>query len=290
MTTQRSVHLTLRSLAAVGCLLTVAPAARGAGFEGVVRQVSLSMPVTALKPVVEKIEPALVFEISDEQLAALVQAPGSGAQVRSMDIKIKGTKVRADLKINDKDGYLLVDTTTDTAFLVVPADKAYLQMTRADREAAAKSAAPGKPAEKPAGPGPTAAPSAAPSAPQMRNLESFAIVNDEPSHYYELVDGPSVSRAWLTEKEPDVLAAFRAATKSTQAPGAPPSAIARFAEVGLPMRVQTLNGDRYEQMELAEIRAEPVPDELMQVPKGFTKLDPNSTPAATPAPTKAATP
>jgi hypothetical protein len=185
---------------------------------------------------------------------------------------------------------------------VVPEDKVYLQWTAADREAQAKKQeSQGKArdmlreqadklpeadrerlkAALGAKPEPTAG--SAPAA--LRKLDQVARVNGALSDRYELRQDDVVSVAWVTQEHPALLAAFRAASAGQQAVrSAPATPIERFAEAGLPMRVQTLAGDRYEQIDLVEIKPEPSADADMRVPEGVTQVDPNATPAAAPAP------
>jgi hypothetical protein len=298
---QRRMRTVLGSLVAIGWAAAGATAANGEAFEGTVRQISLSMPTAGLRSAADKLEPEQVFAISDEKLAELAHAPGSGAQITKTEIRIDGAKFRVDMVINGKDGYMLVDSATDTTAFVIPADKMYLELTRADREAAAKKQdAERKAAEMlrqqseklpaadrerlQAALGPTPAPTVARSEPKLQPLDEVGIVNDAPSAEFEMRDGSVVSRAWVTQAHPELLAAFRAATKSQQSlRERQPTPMERFAEAGLPMRVQTINGDRYEQIELVEITSQALPDDLFQVPSGFTKVDPKATPAAAPA-------
>ena len=116
MMEQRRALTVLCGLVAAGWI--GASAARGEGFEGTVRQISLSMPTAGLKSAVDELEPGQIFSISDEKLAELAHAPGSGAQITKTEIRIDGAKFRVDMVINGKDGYMLVDSAADGVTLM----------------------------------------------------------------------------------------------------------------------------------------------------------------------------
>jgi hypothetical protein len=293
---------TLCGLAA-GTLAALTPAE---AFEGKVRQISLSIPTATLEPLVMKLQPADIFLISDERMAEAARQADSGARVIESVIMIDGERFRVGMNINGKDGFMLVDSAAGTTSIVVPEDKMYLQWTAADRAAAAtKAESQGKAADLlreqaeklpeadrerlKAALGDKTAPTAIPAKAPLTKRDKMARVNGALSEGYELRIGDQVSWAWVTQEHPDLLAAFRAASAGQQnIRPTPPTAIERFAEAGLPMRVQTVAGDRYEQVDLVEITPETIADADMQVPEGFTRVDPNAN--ATAAPAAAATP
>jgi hypothetical protein len=293
------------------CSLVVATAG-GAGaaekakeatsFEGTVKQVTLVMPTAPLMAAVDELSPQQVFAISDDRLAEIAKDPNSNAQVNTSTIQIKGAKFRVDMTINDQPGYMLVDSATETGWLVSTPSKVYVEWTKAAREAQAKKldtqsrtkdvlrdqAEKLPPEERErlkAALGPTAAPTAPPAQPELKTLEQNGIVNGALSTLWELRQGNTVSRAWVTDNYPALLAAFRAASETQHRGGTTrKSTIELFASEGLPMRVQTLAPNRYEQVDIIEIKEESVSDEVFKIPPDFTKVDPNAPPPAAAAP------
>ena len=290
---------TLTILFVAGALSVAAPAAAG-GFEGAVTQHSVVVPNAALKPLVGEgdLTAEKVLAIPADKIAALASDPASGARPLNAVIHVKGTKFRVDMMINDKPGFLIVDSATDTTWIAVPDDKVYIEWTQADHEAmTAKADAQRKKIEMlraqedklspedrsrlEAALGPTPVPTVVAPTPAVKKLEQSDTINGVKVTAYELRQGATVSRGWLSSEHPDLLAAFVAASKSQQSVRPTrPSAIEVLSAHGLPVRVQTFTPDHYEQVDLVEIDAEAVPDAQFTVPADFKKVDLNATPAA----------
>lgn len=297
---------TLAILLAAGALSVAAPAGAG-GFEGAVTQRSVVVPNAALKPLAGEgdLTAEKVFAIPADKITALADDPKSGARALNAVIHVKGTKFRVDMMINEKPGFMIVDSAENKTWIAVPEDKVYIEWTKADREAmTAKADAQRKKIEMlraqadklspedrgrlEAALGPTPAPTVVVPTPAVKKLEKSDTINGMKATAYELREGTTVSRGWLSSDHPDLLAAFVSASKSQQSVRPTrPSTIEMLSAQGLPVRVQTLAPDHYEQVDLVEIDAEAVPDVEFAIPADFKKVDLNATPtaaAAAPAP------
>lgn len=259
------------------CLVAGTAAAAEQPFEGKVVQRSVVLPRSALPALLNggEVTANKVFDVPPERLQKAAEA-----QTVDAVIYIKGSLFRVDLSVNGKPGYLVADSSTDRTIIAVPADKVYVEWTRADREEAKKKLeAKGQPAT----PAPTA---------KVVKTGSVATVDGMTLRTYEYEDGGETSRAWLTQEHANLLAALRGAAKTQQQvrpARATPMEI--FSEHGLPIRVQTLTADHYEQIDLLTIEPQPVAADKFTVPTEFRRIDPRATPmAATPVPATPAAP
>jgi hypothetical protein len=305
MTNGRNTALAI--LLAASALGAVSSASAG-GFEGTVTQRNAVIPRAALAPLVGEgdITAEKVFAIPTDKIVALSDDPQSGARRTDAVIHVKGSKFRVDMRINDKPGFMIVDSADNRTWIVIPEEKIYLEWSKADREALAKKAetqqktidalrAQGDklPADErarlEAALGPTPAPTTVLPTPAITKLEQSETINGMQATAHELRDGAAVSRGWLTTAHADLLAALVAASKSQQSVRPTRlSAIELLSAHGLPVRVQTLAPDYYEVVDMLKIEGEVVPDSEFAVPADYKKVDTNPTPAAaTPAVTPA---
>jgi len=280
--------VTLLALQLVGLHTPLAAEA----FEGKLRMRTITADQSALASLVGTgagaVDSEKVFALSAEQLTA---KSVTGVEVTEMNFSVKGSRIRVDHP--GQPHYAIMDGSEGVMYIVNPSEQSYFKQTKedvakmADRAAAMQAEMQKHLADMPpeqrkmmeqamkrAGGGMGQMPGAAPPAPTtVRPTGKSRRINGMNATEYEAQTGNLTARAWLTKDRPDidrVFKQFMELSKPMEKLTGTDQMSAQLAEKGMPLLVQTLQGDTYGINELVGIEEGSVDASLVQVPAGYT--------------------
>jgi len=273
----------------LGCGLASPMTGRADGFEGTLKFRTVSVPIDQLKGLTDggSADADKLYAIPIDKVMAV-----PGVKPRETTIQVKGSKVRADTGGREPDGYVIMDIDQGTSWMVMPAQKKYVEWTKADLKALAdkmgemqkqmQERMAGMPPEQrkqmeammKSMPG--AAGSDAPK-PQVRALGKTQTINGMQTTAYEVRIGDDTAVGWVTQDQKDLQRTFKKLREGEEKmmsrnPG--PGLQSALADNGLPVRVQKVERTDYRIEELVDVQRMPMAVELFAIPAGFEKTTP----------------
>jgi hypothetical protein len=278
-----------RAALRLSTLLVLVPvAAHGGGFEGTLRWREVRVSRTALEKLLGAegaVDSTAVFAVPSERIAALAGSPG--VEVAETLIHVRGQMVRVDLPADGNAAHMIMDLANTQTLVVMPGKRQVLELNRREVESVGKGmGALEKALRKHAADLPPAKREriesmmhdtvGAGTAPEARPLGRTERINGMEAAGYELRLGKDLTRGWVTQDHPDLIAAFRAvqAGRAQMKGKGAKGPLTALTKRGLPVRVQTLARGRYELGELTEIRREPVLEQTFAVDPAFERVTP----------------
>jgi uncharacterized protein DUF4412 len=272
----------------LGCCLLAPTVGWADGFEGTLKFRTITVPTDQLKGLTEggSTDTQKVYAIPMDKL---LTAPG--VKPRESVIQVRGSKVRANTGGRDPDGYVIMDVDQGTSLMVMPAQKKYVEWSKADmKELTDKMSAMQKQMkERMAGLPPEQRkqmeammknlPDASGNAPQpqVRALGKTQTINGMQTSAYEVRIGDESAIGWVTKDQKDLQHTFKNLREGEEKmmshnPGK--GIQAALADNGLPIRVQKVDKDEYRVEELIDVQRTPMSADLFSVPAGFEKTTP----------------
>jgi hypothetical protein len=278
-----------------GLLVMLALATPALAFEGELDFRISRMDAAAIEALAPGYAPGKESTLFDVPVDRIASAPN--VLTRQTQIHIKGTRLRVDTDTGAEGTYMLMDTDSQIAWLVMPQAKSYVEITKADRAAIADRMARMRAMVHQRLDGAGLTPE------QRANVESMMAPylgkQSEPSSEiavtpldrrgevagleataFRAADGGVVAVGWVSTSRPELAAVF-ASMQAAQHDLRPSRATdseridAALVKRGLPVRVQKVeNGSRgpvYQVTELEAIRETPVASEYLETPAGYTK-------------------
>jgi hypothetical protein len=282
---------TMKVTSPAAVLLLLVPLSAGA-FEGTVKLRTVSMPRDKLAAVTGASTAPSAEQAMTITPAQMVAAKDAKPTVYEGTVFVSGSKVRMDLP-SETGGYAVIDTAKDTTWFVVPKDKRYIEWSEADAQAmGAKMAQLEKMMkEKMASLPPDqqqqvaammknlkqASPDEPPPNVSLKPLDKTETINGMQASAFEVVgQGDAKMVGWVTSAQPELAAALRTVQQRMQkmTPAnlrGRESGRTALSEKGLPVRVQSLEGDRYRVEEVVAVEPGTVKADLFTVPAEYTK-------------------
>ncbi|MGD9763777.1 MAG: hypothetical protein AB7V27_08705 [Candidatus Binatia bacterium] len=276
-----------RNVLAASALLLIAAAAPA--YDATVRLRTMQVDREALPPGKDGKPPGTdaVLALTPE---TLLKKGAPQAIVQEGIVYVSGTKVRMDTE-TDQGAYSIVVLDNGITWMIVPAEKRYIEWTEADAKAAAdkmenmkkllKERLPSLPPDQrkqaeavlkridPDANVPT-------SALQPKALDQTKTVHGMKAEGYRIKDGDTTVVGWITQDQPELTQALRLLTERMQkqqlAPGGPQKTVREILQgKGLPVLVQTVEPDVYRIEEIISVDQKPLAADLFTVPKDFKK-------------------
>lgn len=272
----------------LSCCLVAPTVGWADGFEGTLKFRTITVPAAQLKGLTEggSTDTQKVYAIPMDKLLA---APG--VKPRESVIQVRGSKVRANTGGRDPDGYVIMDVDQGTSLMVMPAQKKYIEWTKADmKELTDKMSEMQKQMKERMAELPPEQrkqmeammknlPNAGGTAPQpqVRALGKTETINGMQTSAYEVRIGDESAVGWVTEDQKDLQHTFKNLREGEEKmmshnPGK--GIQAALADKGLPIRVQKVDKDEYRVEELVDVQRTPMSAALFSVPAGFEKTTP----------------
>ncbi|MBI3783736.1 MAG: DUF4412 domain-containing protein [Deltaproteobacteria bacterium] len=252
-----------------------ATAARAADFEGVLKSRVIEVAVPRLVVMLgrDATEPSKVFSVPIERFVAL-SGPDSGVQVKDVEVKVRGSKLRVDTPA--KDYYAIVDTDSASVSIVRPAEKRYLQLSKEDRRQMNAM----REAKKEQGA--QARKESTPPQIEVKALGKTQTINGMKATAYEVRTADGTSVGWIADGHKDVARIYKIINSGDNPINMMPStegqASRALASKGLAIRIQTLDLDGYHVRELVSLEKKSFADDIFALPADFTKQKTPSSP------------
>lgn len=273
----------------LGCGLVAPTVGWADGFEGTLKFRTVTVPVDQLKGLTDGGSTAAVkiYAIPMDKLLAV-----PGVKPRETSIQVKGSKVRANTGGHDPDGYVIMDVDQGTSWMVMPAQKKYVEWTKADMKALTDKMAEmqkqmkermasmppeqRKQMEAMMKKMPGVVGGEAPK-PQVRALGQTQTINGMQTKGYEVRIGDETAVGWVTQDQKDLQHTFknlREGEEKMMSRNRGQDMQSALADSGLPVRVQKVDQGDYHVEELVDVQRTPMAAELFAVPAGFEKTTP----------------
>jgi len=272
----------------LGCCLVAPTVGWADGFEGTLKFRTITVPAAQLKGLTEggSTDTRKVYAIPVDKLLA---APG--VKPRESVIQVRGSKVRANTGGRDPDGYVIMDVDQGTSLMVMPAQKKYIEWTKADmkeltdkmsemqKQMRARIAELPPEQRKQMEAMMKSLPNAGGDAPQpqVHALGKTETINGMQTSAYEVRIGDESAIGWVTKDQKDLQHTFknlREGEEKMMAHSPAKGVQAALADNGLPVRVQRVDKDEYRIEELVDVQRTPMSADLFSVPAGFEKATP----------------
>ena len=272
----------------LGCGL-VSPAVGWAdSFEGTLKFRTITVPVDQLKGLTGGSTDAdKIYAIPMDKVMA---APG--VKPRETTIQVKGSKVRADTGGREPGGYVIMDVDQGTSWMIMPAQKKYIEWTKSDLKALTdKMATMQKQMQERMASMPPeqrkqmeammkSLPNMAgndAAKPQVHALGKTETINGMQTKAYEVRIGDESAVGWVTQDQKDLQHTFknlREGQEKIMSRNRGQDIQSALADTGLPVRVQKVDHDDYHVEELVDVQRTSMNADLFSIPPGFEKTTP----------------
>lgn len=241
-------------VALLATLSVTAPQMAAAQFEGVIKQRTISVNLTALAE--RGFDISNLLDVPVERLLALrgeLEARGD-MTVTEEEIYIKGNYVRSAFTDDEGPAWASIDLAQGVIRLVRPDQRMYIEMTQDDMKQMAANMGGGL-GEQPQ--------------PDVSSVGGSKTISGLRSHAYDVTTTEGTRRIWVSNANVDLATSFQRFAEVTF--GGETDASSAVAEHGFPMLELWTTYDTFEIEEVVAVEPQSVDDALFVMPAGYRK-------------------